>query len=103
MDKVHLGKQSLLSTVTKDLQKAEPDWKGDEDNLTEAIRLMSMLTKQKPPNGSREGWDKLVQDYVDGAKGARQSVKEHKLQPARDALDKVRSICEACHDNHGVK
>ena len=102
MDKVHVGKQSLLSVVNKDLRKAEPDWKSDEENLTEIIRLMSMLTKQKPLRGSQEAWDKLVQDYVDGAKAARQNAKEHRLQPARAALQKVRSTCEECHDNHGI-
>jgi hypothetical protein len=103
MDKVHVGKQSLLSVVNKDLRKAEPDWKSDEENLTEIIRLMSMLTKQKPPRGSQEAWDKLVQDYVDGAKAARKNVKEHRLQPGRAALEMVIMTCDECHDNHGVK
>jgi hypothetical protein len=103
MDKAHVGKQSLLSVVNKDLGKAEPNWKSDEENLTEIIRLMSMLTKQKPPRGSQEAWDKLVQDYVDGAKATRQNVKEHRLELARAALEKVRSTCEECHDNHGIK
>jgi hypothetical protein len=103
MDKVHLGKESLLSRVSKDLRKAEPDWKSDEENFTEIIRLMSILTKQKPPRGSQEAWDKLVKNYVDGAKAARQNVKERRLQPARAALEKVRSTCEECHDNHGIQ
>jgi hypothetical protein len=103
MDKVALGKQSLLAVVNKDLGKAEPDWKSDEENLTETIRLMSMLTKQKPPRGSQEAWDKLVHDYVDGVKAARQSIKEHSVRPARAALDKASEACEDCHDNHGLK
>jgi hypothetical protein len=103
MDKIAVGKQALLSVVHKDLQKAEPDWKSDEENLTEIIRLMSMLTKQKPLRGSQEAWNKLVQDYVDGAKAARQNVKEHMLQPARAALEKASSTCGECHDNHGIK
>jgi hypothetical protein len=103
MDKVHVGKQSLLSVVNRDLRKAEPDWSSDEKNLTEIIRLMSMLTKQKPPRGSQGAWDKLVQDYVNGAKAARQNVKEHRLQPGRAALEKVISTCDECHDNHGIK
>ena len=103
MDKVHVGKQSLLSVVNKDLRKTEPDWNSDEKNLTEIIRLMSMLTKQKPLRGSQEAWDKLVQDYVHGAKAARQNVKEHRLQPTRAALEKVISTCDECHDNHGIK
>ena len=77
--------------------------KGDEKNLTEIIRLMSMLTKQEPPRGSQEAWDKLVQDYVHGAKAARQNVREHRLQPALAALERVRSTCDECHDNHGIK
>ena len=101
MDKVHLGKQSLLSVIDKDLRKAEPDWKSDQEKLAEIIRLMSMLTKQKPPRGSQVAWDKLVEDYVHGANALRQNVKEHRLQPARAALEKVRSTCEECHDNHG--
>ena len=103
MDKVHLGKQSLLCVVNKDLRRAEPDWKSDEKNLTEIIRLMSILTKQKPPTGSQEAWDKLVQDYVHGAKASRQNVKEHRQQPGRAALEKVILTCEECHDNHGIK
>ncbi len=103
MDKVHVGKQSLLSVVNNDLRLAEPDWKSDEKNLTEIIRLMSMLTRQKPPRGSQKDWDKLLRDYVDGAKAARQNVKEHKLQPGRAALEKVILTCEECHDNHGIK
>ena len=103
MDKVHVGKQSLLSVINKDLRKAEPDWKGDEKNLTEIIRLMSMLTKQKPLRGSQEAWDKLVQDYVHGAKAARQNVKKHRLQAARAALEEVVATCDECHDNHGIK
>jgi hypothetical protein len=103
MDKVALGKQSLLSVVNNDLRRADPDWKSDEENLTEVIRLMRMLTGQKPPRGSQEAWDKLVQDYVDGAKAARHNVKEHRLQPARAALEKARETCEECHDNHGIR
>ncbi len=103
MVKIGAGGRSLLSLVDKDLQKAEPDWKSDEENLGEIIRLMSMLTKQKPPRGSREAWDKLVREFVDGAKAARQNVKEHRLRPARDALERARSTCEECHDNHGLK
>jgi hypothetical protein len=103
MDKVGLGKQSLLSVINRDLKKAEPDWKSDEEKLTETIRLMSMLTKQKPPRGSQDAWDKLVQDYVAGVKAARQNVREHRSQPALAALDKARSACEECHDNHGIK
>jgi hypothetical protein len=103
MDRVALGKQSLLAVVNKDLRNAEPDWKGDEENLREIIRLMSMLTKQKPLRGSQEAWDKLVQEYVEEAKVALQNVREHRLEPARAALEKARSTCEECHDNHGIK
>jgi hypothetical protein len=103
MVKLYVGKPSLMSAVYQDIHNAEPDWKSDEKNLTEIIRLMSMLTRQKPLRGSQEAWDKLVQDYVHGAKAARQNVKEHRLQPARAALEKVISTCDECHDNHGIK
>jgi hypothetical protein len=103
MDRVALGKQSLLAVVNKDLRNAEPDWKSDEENLRKIIRLMSMLTKQKPLRGSQEAWDQLVQEYVEGAKVALQNVKEHRPEPARAALDQARSTCEECHDNHGIK
>jgi hypothetical protein len=103
MDTAFLGKQSLLSVVNKDLRNAQPDWISDEKNLTEIIHLMSMLTRQKPPRGSQDAWDKLVQEYVDGTKAARQSVKEHRLRPARAALEKVVETCDVCHDNHGIK
>jgi hypothetical protein len=103
MAKLYVGKPSLMSAVHKDIDKAEPDWKTDEKNLAEIIRLMSMLTKQKPLRGSQEAWDKLVQDYVDKAKVAQRNIKEHKLEPARASLQKVLSTCDNCHDNHGIK
>jgi hypothetical protein len=103
MDRVALGKQSLLSVVTKDLQTAEPDWKSDEEKLSEIIHLMSMLTKQKPPRGNQEDWNTLVRDYVQGAKSARQNVAQRRLEPARAALEKARATCEECHDNHGIR
>ncbi len=103
MRKLHGADQSLVAIVHKDLQKAEPDWKADEKNLAEIIRLMGMLTKQKPLRGSQQAWDKLVQDYVDDVKLARQNVKEHKSQPARAALQRLTSTCDECHDNHGIK
>ena len=103
MDKCFLGKQSLVAVVNKDLQRTEPDWKSDEVNLTEIIRLMSMLTRQKPLRGSQEAWDELVQDYVRKAKAAQQNIKECKLQLARGSLVLVLSTCDNCHDTHGIK
>jgi hypothetical protein len=103
MVKLYVGKPSLMSAVQKDIHTPEPDWKTDEKNLAEVIRLMGLMTKQRPPRGNQEAWDKLVEDYVQNAKVAQQNIKEHKLQPARASLEKVLSICEDCHDNHGVK
>jgi hypothetical protein len=103
MDKLYVGKKSLISVVRKDIHKAEPDWKTDEKNLAEIIRLMSMLTRQKPLSGSQAAWDDLVRDYVQKAKVVQQNIKEHKLQPARAALEQVLSTCDNCHDNHGIK
>jgi hypothetical protein len=103
MVKLYVGKPSLMSGVYNDIQRAKPDWKTDEKNLAEVVHLMSLLTKQKPPTGSQEAWDKLVQDYVQKVKLTQQNIKEHKLQPARDSLEQALSICEECHDNHGIK
>jgi hypothetical protein len=103
MDKVHVGKQSLFSLVYRDIHRAEPDWKTDDKNIAEIIRLMSMLSRQKPSTGSQEAWDKLVRYYIDNANTARQNVKEHKLEPARTSLQNVLSTCDECHDNHGIK
>ena len=83
MDKVHVGKQSLLSVVNTDLRKAKPDWKSDEKNLTEIIRLMRMLTKQKPPRGSQEAQDWFCAKLRQWGEELRQNVKEHRVQPAR--------------------
>jgi hypothetical protein len=99
---VHSGKRSLLSEVSRDIGKAEPDWKSADKNLEEISRLMSLLTRQKPLRGSQKDWDKLVQDYVQKVKAARQNVKEHKLRQARAALEKLAPTCDRCHDDHGI-
>ena len=103
MVKLYVGKPSLMSALCKDIQMPEPDWRADEKRVADIIRLMSALTRQKPLRGSQEAWDKLVRDYVEGAKAARQNVKEHRLQPARAALERVISTCDECHDHHGIK
>jgi hypothetical protein len=103
MVKLYVGKPSLMSAVYKDIHKAKPDWKTDEKNLAEIVRLMSLLTKERPLRGGQEAWDKLVEDYVQKAKVVKQNIKEHRLQPARNSLELVLSICEDCHDNHGIK
>jgi hypothetical protein len=103
MVKLYVGKPSLMSAVYKDVHKAEPDWKTDEKHLAEIIRLMSLLTEQRPLRGSQAAWDKLVQDYVQKTKVVQQNIKGHKLQRARDSLQQLRSTCEDCHDNHGIQ
>jgi hypothetical protein len=103
MVKLYVGRPSLMSAVYKDIHKAEPDWKTAEKHLAEIIRLMSMLTRQKPLRGSQEAWDELVQDYVRKAKAAQQNIKECKLQLARGSLVLVLSTCDNCHDTHGIK
>ncbi len=103
MDKAFLGKQSLLAALSKDVHNAEPDWKAEEQKLAEIIRLMSTLTKQKPPRGSQKAWDKQVQDFVDKAKDMHENVKAQNLRPARAALEKLRETCDECHDNHGIQ
>jgi hypothetical protein len=103
MIKLYVGKPSLFSAVYKDIQKPEPDWKTDEKNLAEIVRLTYMLTRQKPLRGSQEAWDKLVQDFVEKASVTRQNVKEHKLEPARASLRQVQAMCDTCHDNHGIQ
>src|SRR5262249_16704976 len=103
MVKLYVGKPSLMSAVYEDIHKPEPDWAADEKKLAEIIRLMSLLTRQRPLSGSQAAWDKLVRDYVNKAKVAERNIKEHRLQPARNSLEQVLSTCDECHDNHGVK
>ena len=49
MREVHFGKKAPFKVVYGDIQNAEPNWQNDEKNLAEIVRLMSMLTKRKPP------------------------------------------------------
>jgi len=103
MGKAHKGKQSLFFLVQQDIRKAKPDWQADEKNVAEMIRLVSMLTKNNPPKGSKEGWDKLVQEYVDKAKVVQEKLKEEKVQESRTALNKLMTTCKSCHDTHNPK
>jgi soluble cytochrome b562 len=100
MGKAHKGKQSLFFLVQQDIRKANPDWQADEKSVAEMIRLVSMLTKNNPPKGSKEGWDKLVQEYVDKAKAVQQNLKEEKLRESRTAFNKLMATCKSCHETH---
>jgi hypothetical protein len=103
MDKCYVGNQSLMKMVRRDIENRPPDWTGAERNVTEVMRLMSMLTRQKPPRGSQEAWDGLVEDYRQKARALKQNVKEQKLQASRASLQKIASTCDECHDNHGIQ
>jgi hypothetical protein len=103
MDKCYVGNQSLMKLVRRDLERARPDWAGAEKNVTEVVRLMSMLTRQKPPRGSQEAWDGLVEAYLQKAHALKQNVNEQKLQASKAWLQKIASTCDECHDNHGIQ
>jgi hypothetical protein len=103
MDRCYVGDQSLTKLVRRDLDRAQPDWKRAEMNVAEVIRLMSMLTRQKPPRGSQEAWNALVEGYLEKAQVLKQNVKEEKLQASRASLQRIASTCDECHDNHGIQ
>jgi hypothetical protein len=103
MDRCYVGNQSLLKTVRRDLDRTEPDWKNAEKNIEEIIRLMSVLTRHKPPRGSQEAWNKLVESYVQEASAFQENVREKKLRSAQASLEKIASTCDECHDNHGIQ
>jgi len=103
MDKCYVGNQSLMKMIRRDLERAQPDWKGAETNLAEVVRLMSMLTRHKPPRGSQEAWNGLVKDYLQKASALQENLREEKLQASRASLQKIASTCEECHDNHGLQ
>jgi hypothetical protein len=103
MDRCYVGNQSLMKLVRRDLDRAQPDWKNAEKNVAEVIRLMSMLTRHKPPRGSQEAWDGLVMDYVQKARVLEENVRKQKLKAARASLQKIAATCDECHDNHGIQ
>jgi cytochrome c553 len=103
MDQCYVGNQSLMKVVRRDLEMAQPDWRSAEKNVTEVIRLMSMLTRQKPPRGTQEAWNGLVEDYLQKARTLQRDVKEQKRQASSASLQKIASTCDECHDNHGIQ
>jgi hypothetical protein len=103
MDRCYVGNQSLMKMVRRDIEKAQPDWKSAEKNVAEVIRLMRMLTRQKPPRGSQEAWDGLVDDFVHKAGVLRANVREQQLKAARASLQRISATCDLCHDNHGIQ
>jgi hypothetical protein len=103
MDKCYVGNQSLMKVVRRYLDRAPPDWKSAEENVAEVIRLMGMLTRQKPPRGSQEAWNGLVEDYLQKGRMLQQNVREHDGQAARASLQKIATTCDECHDNHGIQ
>jgi len=103
MDRCYVGNQSLMKVVRRDIDRFQPDWKNAEKNVTEVIRLMSMLTRQKPPRGSQADWNGLVEDYVQKGRVLQEKVREHNLQASRASLQKIASTCDECHDNHGIQ
>jgi hypothetical protein len=102
MGKAHKGEDCLISLVHFDLhqQGAGVDWRTDEKNVAEMVRLVGMLSKNDPPKGDKEAWDKRVKDYVDKGKALQEKLKEKKLAESRAALDKLETTCKGCHQTH---
>jgi hypothetical protein len=100
MTKAHGGKKSLYAIVWNDIHRDRPNWQRSRKNLAEMIRLCSLLTKQEPPKGTKESWQKLVQGYLDQAKTVQGNLEKENVAESRTTYDKLLKTCKVCHNIH---
>jgi hypothetical protein len=100
MKKAHGGKTSLYAIVWNDIHRDPPNWQRSRKNLAEMIRLCNLLTERKPPKGTQESWEKLVQAYLDHAKTVQENLEKENVAESRTTYDKLLKTCKVCHNAH---
>ncbi len=100
MAKLHKGSKAPLSTVTKELKTASPDWAKVETEAKIIEKLGAFLPKTDPPKGEKASYEKLAKAYASSAKKLEEAAEKKEIEKARAAAKSLGGSCKACHSAH---
>jgi cytochrome c556 len=103
MGKLNKGPKSLTATLKKDLNTDNLDWAKIQKDAKEFARLAGFMSKNEPPAGSKESWNKLTQQYAAYAKALNDAAQNMDQADAKKAHQKLSTACKSCHSEHRPK
>src|SRR5262245_22694112 len=99
MTKLHRGADCLRARLGKALKADAPAWDEVQQQTKEFARLAEALGKNKPPQGDKESWERLTDDFGKLAKAMNEAA-EKKLKPDEQAALAKMGNCATCHKAH---
>ncbi len=103
MAKLHKGAKSPLAQVKTALKSESPQW----DQIKKAARAYvtygAALTKNDPPRGDKEAYEKLAKDFYADAKALDEAAEKEDKPAAQESFQKLSTSCKACHSAHKGK
>ena len=100
MKKVNGGSKGLCAIVGADLKSKDIKWEQVQKDSKELAACVAFLTKNKPPKGEQESWDKLTKDYIATAKDLVAAADKKDDKAALAAHKKLVGACMECHKAH---
>src|SRR5262249_868435 len=100
MGKLNKGPNAMTITLKRELQKADPNWAGIQEETKEYAGMTADLTKTDPPRGDKSSWTKLTKDYAEAAKAMDEAARKKDKSAALAAHTKLTGFCMTCHKAH---
>lgn len=100
MSKLFKGRPSLSDQIGSELKQDSPPWDTLQPRTKEFAELARSVSKETPPRGSKESWDKLTASFGESATKLEQAVNAKDKDTAMKTHELLRQSCKACHDVH---
>ena len=99
MARLHKGPNCLRATLNKALNSDDPNWAEVQRQSKEFAELAEALTKNTPPKGDKDSWNKLSGQFATTAKAMDQAAHSKAKADVVAAWSKLGN-CKACHNAH---
>jgi cytochrome c556 len=100
MTKAHMGGDSLLGGIEKQLKSDSTDWAAINKSTDQLVDLGKVLAKASPPAGvpgTKEGWEKQTKIYQDQVASLDAAAEKKDKESTGAALTKIKTSCGGCH------
>jgi cytochrome c556 len=99
MKKVN-GKAGLGKAVGKALTGATVDWDDVQKKTKEIAEQIEFLSKNEPPKGSKESWEKLTKAYAEAVRKLDEAAKKKDKAGVTATQTTIGGSCRSCHTAH---
>jgi hypothetical protein len=99
MTKLHRGADCLRARLGKALKAEAPAWDEVQQQTKEFAKLAEALAKNKAPQGEKESWERLADEFGKQAKALNEAAEKKSKLEAQAALAKLGN-CATCHKAH---